>query len=162
MKRRVFVTTVMTAAVLMAGATFADESTRSTVERSNRVMVTPTDPIYPPPSVQERSSVQTEHQSSTMTDPLEPSVQERSHVRTEHQSSTVTSDPLAPPPSVQERSSDSYKTEERSSSTSDPLDTEAQITKRSRVEKRSSTTVPPPEVQQRLTIEHQSSTTTSK
>src|ERR1043166_6242550 len=120
MKRLVVMTTVMTTAVLMACATFADEVTHSTVE-SNRVTVTPPDPIAPP-AVQERSSVQTEHRSSTMTDPLAPSVQERSHVQTEHRSSTVTSDPLARP-SVQERSSDSYKAEERSSSTSDPLDT---------------------------------------
>ena len=159
MKRRVFMTTIITTAVLMAGATFADEITHSTAE-SNRVTVTPTDPIYPP-SVQEKRSMQTEHRSSTVTaDPLEPSVQERSRVRTEHRSSTVTSDPLSRP-SVQERSSDSYRKEERSSA-SDPLDTEAQITKRSRVEERSSTVAPAPEVQQRLTIEHQSSTTTSK
>ena len=58
------------------------------------------------------------------------------------------------PPAVQERS---YRTEERSSSLgSDPLD--SQVTTRSRVEERS-TTVPPPDVEQHLTIEHKTTTT---
>jgi hypothetical protein len=163
MKRIALMTTAMTAAVLiMAGLTFADEMTRTTIEGRKHVITTPADPVEVSPSVQERSHLQIEQRSSTMTDPTEPSsVQERSHVRTEQRSSTVTSDPVLPPPSVQERSSDSYRTEERSSSTSGPLDPQEQTTTRSRVEERSSTTVPPPEVQQRTTIERRSSTVTS-
>jgi hypothetical protein len=162
MKRIALMTTVITTAVLMmVGITRADEMTRTTIEASKHVTTTPADPLEAPPAVQERSYQRTEQQSSTITDPTEPSsVQERSHVRTEHQSSTVTSDPVPPPP-VQERSSDSYRTEERSFSTADPLDPQEKTTTRSRIEERSSTTVPPPEVQQRTTIERRSSTVTS-
>jgi hypothetical protein len=139
MKRIALLITAMTSGVLMmTGGTFADEMTRTTTEGSTHVTTTPADPIIAPPSVQERS-----------------------YQRTEHQSSTVTSDPVPPPPSVQEHNSESYRTEERSSPT-DPLDPQEKTTTHSRVEERSSRTVPSPEVQQRTTVEKRSSTVTSE
>ncbi len=82
------------------------------------------------------------------------------HENTERSYSATVASPT-PPPAVQERSSDSYRAEERSSSTSNPLDSQEQTTTHSRVEERSSTTVPPSEVQQRTTIERRSSTVTA-
>jgi hypothetical protein len=75
---------------------------------------------------------------------------------TERSYSSTMASPTPPP--VQEHS---YRTEERSSSTSDPFAPQEQTMSRSRVEERSSTAVPPPEVQQRTTIERRSSTVTS-
>jgi hypothetical protein len=140
MKRIALMTTAMTAAVLMmAGTTFADEMTRTTIEGSKHVITTPADPVEAPPLVQEKSYLQTEQRSLT-----------------------VTSDPVPSPPPVQKRSSNSYKTEEQSSSTSDPLNPQEKTTTHSRVEKRSSTVVPTPEVQQHTTIERRSSTVTAE
>jgi len=138
MKRIALMITAMTTGVLMmTGGTFADEMIRTTIEGSQHVTTTPADPVAAPPLVQERS-----------------------YQRTERQSSTVTPDPV-PPPSVQERRSDSYRTEEQSSST-DPLNPQEKTTTHSRVEERSSRTVPSPEVQQRTTIERRSSTVTAE
>ena len=68
MKRLALLTTALTTAVLMmAGTTFADETTRITVEGSKHVTTTPADPVAAPPVVQEKSYLQTEQRSSTVT-----------------------------------------------------------------------------------------------
>ena len=163
MKCRAIMTTALTTTVLMVtGITFADELTHTIIESRKHVATTLGDPVESPSSIQEKSQLQTEQRSSTMKDPYDSStVQERSHIRTEQHSSSVNVDPVPPPPSAQERSSSSYKTEERSYSTSDPLNSQERTSTRSSVEERSATTAPPPDIQQRTTIERRSSTVKS-